>query len=68
VSGSLSERNGLRSSLLRVRRERRNSNIDLCGTERSTDWGKRERVIIKPALFFDLPLAETIIVCGSKGG
>lgn len=40
--GSLSERNGLSGGLRRVRRKRRNSNIDLFGTERSTDWRNRE--------------------------
>lgn len=43
---SLSERNGLSGGLPRVRRKRRNSNIDLFGTRGSTDWGNRERAII----------------------
>lgn len=33
MPGSLSERNGLSGSLLRLRRKRRNSNVDLFGTE-----------------------------------
>lgn len=54
-----------------MRRKRRNSNIDLFGTERSTDWGNRERAIIKPAQFCNLPGAETITVHvreGRRGG
>lgn len=50
-----------------MRRKRRNSHIDLFGTERSTDWGNRERAIIKLAQFYNLPRAETITVHGREG-
>lgn len=50
-----------------MRRKRRNSNIDLFGTERSTGWGNRERAIIKLAQFCNLPGAETITVHGREG-
>lgn len=52
--GLLFERNGLSGILLRVRRKRRNSNIDLFGIERFIDWGNRERAIIKLVWFCDL--------------
>lgn len=54
MPGPLSRRNGLSSSLLRARRKRRNTNIDLFGMERSMDWGNREIAIIKLARFCDL--------------
>lgn len=63
LPGSLSEIN----SLPRMGGERRNSNIDLSGMERSTDWGKRERAIIKLAQFCNLLRAETVTVHDSKG-
>lgn len=63
MPGSLSESNGLSGSLVRLRRGRRNSNIDLFGTGRSTVWGNRGRAIIKLAWFCDLLGAETWSQC-----
>lgn len=67
MPGSLSERNGPSGSLLRLKGERRNSNIDLFGTGKSTGWGNRERAIIKLAWFYDLLGAETIPAHGREG-
>lgn len=50
-----------------MRRKRKNSNIDLFRTERSTNAGNRERALIKLAQFCNLPGAETITMHSREG-